>query len=206
MFWIALAAQISMPLPDKGGLLNIFTHRDVPMSLVAEGEWRSVGVRVTVTPEAKILQCETEATSGIAKLDAYTCAIIIKRAKLHPAIWSDGSATYGIIRTAVIYSVNYSNPPPAPGDIELTVNQLPKGIKSPANAYVMFAVDEAGRPSHCAEEDRVWRPLAGKAPQLIAIACEQVAKSWHAKPAQDASGRPVQSIQNALVKFTADRR
>jgi len=205
MFWIALAAQISMPALKKGYILGVFTADDVPIRMVPEGAWRRVGVRVTVDAEGKIQSCEIESTSGNPQLDSYTCAIIRKRAKPQPARWSDGTPTYAVIRTVVSYSVNATVPPES-GDIELTVNQLPQGLKSPAFAQVMFAVDEKGHPSFCSEEGRIWKPLADKAPELIKIACDQIMKNWVPKPARDLSGKPVRSIQDARIKFIVDRR
>ena len=206
MFWVALAAQISMPLPDRGYILDVFNDdQDTQISLVPMDEFRRVDVRVTVGPDGKIQRCRIEASSEIARLDALTCAIIQDRAKLHPAIGSDGSPSYGVIRETITWAIN-TIPPPAPGDLELTVKKLPRGVKSPARVPVMFAVDEGGHLSSCTEESRPWKSAVKKAPDLLKIACDAIGKSYAATPALDATGKSVRSIQNAVVQFVTDRR
>jgi len=108
MLWIALApaAQISMPVMDRASIWTLFSADDVPLDIVPDGESRRVIVRVAVKPDGNIQNCRAEFSSGIAKLDAYTCAIILRRARFHPATGPDGLPAYGVLRTTVTWAVN----------------------------------------------------------------------------------------------------
>ena len=193
-----------MPLPDRGYVLDVFSHGDVTPNLLPWGEFRRVDVRVTIGPDGKVLRCE-ESSSGVKQLDALTCRIIRQRLKLHPAIWIDGNPSYSVIRKTITWAINVT-PPPPPADLELTVSKLPDGVKSPATVPVMFAVDETGHLSLCAEESRPGKSAGEKAPELIKIACDAIAKTFTASPAVDATGQPVHSIQNASVQFVTGKR
>jgi TonB family protein len=206
MFWIALAAQMRVPVPGVAGISSLFSADDVPIDLVPDGEVRRVGVRVTVKPDGKLDDCRADSSSGIPKLDAYTCAIILRRARFDPAIGPDGQPTYGVIRTTVTWAVNASGGPGWADDLELTVSRLPTGVETPMFGSLMFAVDQAGHPSACAEEEP-RRPSMQKLPAvLVNIACDQLLKSYVAIPARDITGRPVPSVQNATVEFSTDPR
>jgi TonB family protein len=201
MLLIALAAQMSMPVGQPRGVWDLFSADDVPLDLVPEGEIKRVGVRVTVTPDGKVENCRAESSSGISKLDAYTCSIIERRARFHAAIGGNGQPTYGVIRTIVTWAVDASGGAMPPADLELTVSRLPSGVNGKTSGSLMFLVDAAGHPSFCMEE-KPTEPLASKLPPvLVNIACNQLVKSYVAVPARDLSGRAVSSIQNATVTF-----
>jgi hypothetical protein len=205
MFWIALAAHINMPFMDQASIWTLFSADDVPLDVVPDGESRRVNVRVVVKPDGAIQNCGAEFSSGIPKLDAYTCAIILRRARFHPAIGLDGLPAYGVIRTAVTWAVNDA-PSKWPTDLDLTVTALPKGIKNPAFVSLMFAVDETGRPSSCAAEEP--RPPAHRklTDELIQVACDQLLNNYVAIPARDIAGKTVRSVQDANVRFSTDRQ
>jgi hypothetical protein len=205
MFWIALAAQLSMPVDSHGGIWNLFSFDDVPLELVPNGEARGVGVRVTVDPTGIIRSCQAEFSSGIPKLDAYTCGIVLRRAHFRPATGLGGQPAYGVVRTEIMWSVNASSPKNA-GDLELTVPRLPKGVKNPAFAYVMFMVDEVGHPSACRDEEPPPPSHEKVTNELLQTACDQLTKSYVAIPAKDDAGRPVSSVQDAVVRFSTEPR
>jgi hypothetical protein len=204
MFWIALAAQISMPIIQGGGIWTLFSGDDVPLSIMREQDVRVVGVRLTVDPTGKLQACSAEFTSGLTKLDEYTCEIIRRRARFQPARGPDGQSAYGIIRTPITWTVN-ADSPRSPADLELTVSRLPKGIKSPAVARLMFAVDERGHPSSCQQEEPPAPAVPALPPELVKIACAELLQSYVAIPAGDASGRPVASVQDARINFSVAR-
>ena len=113
MFWIALAAQMSLPLqigthyPDVRG---VFSVDDFPGDFHGHNGSRVVYTRTTVRPDGGIDSCRVEVSSGDKKLDAYTCAIIMKRAKFEPAKWIDGSPAYGVIRVPVSWTITDTIP------------------------------------------------------------------------------------------------
>src|SRR5947209_4490458 len=108
MLWLALAALFSLPMPVGVPLPDIravFSADDFPEYLERAGGAWIVHTRTTVRPDGTIQSCATELSSGDSKLDAYTCALIVKRAKFLPARWTDGSPVYGVIRVPVVWVV-----------------------------------------------------------------------------------------------------
>lgn len=183
----------------------MFTADDVPIDLVGEGKARVVGVRVTVDPDGTTRNCEAETSSGVPKLDAYTCVIILKRAHFRPAIGASGSPEIGVYRKQVTWAVDSDSLPIIP-DIDLTVSRLPAGVKDPTSVDLMFEVDESGHPSSCAAEQPAPVPHPGSASELVGVACDQLLKTYIAKPAMDRQGRPAPSLQDAVVRFSTKPR
>src|SRR4051812_28790294 len=91
MLLLALAAQLSLPAPANAHVHDVrelFSADDFPDYLQGHSSLRRmVYTRTTVRPDGSVQGCTAEASSGDAKLDAYTCAIILKRAKFTPARW-----------------------------------------------------------------------------------------------------------------------
>jgi hypothetical protein len=204
MFWIALAAQLTAPIPQN--VERWFTADDVPDYLVREGTglW-AVPIRMNVTPDGTVQGCDLEATSRIADLDKLTCRILLKRARFQPARSADGLPSYGVYRTAVKWTVAddpWDTSKVSVPDIDITVQRLPKELNSPTLVRVAFAVDPVGGKSSCTAFDAKGLERVVNHPALVAIACRQVLAAYPATPARDASRRPVSSVQNALVRFS----
>jgi hypothetical protein len=209
----ALAAQFTLPIPANGRVPDVralFTADDVPGYLVSQGEVdRTVYTRTTVRPDGIIQGCAVEGSSGDPRLDAYTCALIVRRAKFLPARWTDGSAAYGVIRVPVRWRVTNSAPPKDDSlssnipDLDLSVNQLPKGAGSVAGVTLKIAADENGRPVTCAEWPRLDDHSKHFA-ELVPIACQQIT-ALTLSPPVDASGKAVRSIQTVSVRFKLGR-
>ena len=217
MFWIAFAAQLSsaslpvplgFPLPD---VRAVFSADDMPAYVQIAGINRIVATRTTVRPDGTVQDCTLERGSGDAKLDAYTCAIIVRRAKFQPAKWVDGTPAYGVIRVPVTWAIG--GPPSKsevqeayPADMELSVTRLPAGADRRTSLALMIVVDENGRVVACNERPKVSLKDHTKTfPELAPIACEQMMNEFTAIPAKDASGKPMRSVQTASVVFSTGR-
>jgi hypothetical protein len=183
----------------------------VPVWLLQkDGTW-NVGVRLALAPDGTLRVCYAEKSSGIADLDRLTCNLIEKRARFQAAHWIDGSTVTGVYSTTVTWSVStpFEGPPqfaPQRGgnaDLDISVNQLPPGLKSPALARVMFAVDPTGNMSSCTAESGDNFVHAENDPALVPIACDQVLKSYKPIPVKNSAGAAVPSVQDALVRFSA---
>jgi len=206
---LAAASQLSAPVPKN--LDRWFRDEDVPTYLMVQenGVWL-VPFRLNVAPDGTLKGCEIEVTSGERRLDQLTCRLLMKRARFQPARGSDGAAAHGVYRTYAKWAVSTS--PAAPprasyADLDLTVQSLPSGVKSPAFVRVMFAVDAAGRASSCMAEPSPSLDHAGNDPALIPVACEQLIANYRPIAARDPTGTPTASVQDALVRFsTAARR
>src|SRR4051812_10998109 len=105
MFWIALAAQMSLPvaLGPYGDVRRVFYPDDMPKYIELAGESRIIRTRTTVRSDGVIQGCIVEERSGDPKLDAYTCSLILGRAKFRPATWIDGSPVFGVVRVPVVW-------------------------------------------------------------------------------------------------------
>lgn len=203
MLWIVAAAQVTAPLPLQ--VHSWFSANDVPEYLLAhsdDGVWM-VPVRLTVAPDGNIRSCQPEASSKIAALDAHTCSIVLHRAHFRPAL-VDGVPTFGVYRTTVKYfisqrpwDISKSSYP----DVDLTVKSLPAGLKSPTLVRVMFAVDANGTKTSCAADGSDGMEKVDNHPALIPVACDQVMSGYQAIPAMEA-GKPISSVQNAIVRFS----
>ena len=182
--------------------IGVFTSDDVPGYILDSGGIYRVGTQTLIDASGKIIGCRTEQPSAEPRLDSLTCAIILKRAKFDaPAHWTDGSSVPSLHRMTTTYAVN-EGPAVKHGDIELTVDQLPRGAGSQLSLDVIFAADERGQISDCKEGyfTNVSRSKSAY-PELVMIACEQVSKSWRAFTVLDAAGKPTKSVQNATVVF-----
>src|SRR3954453_8408274 len=108
MFWIMFAAQMSAAAPISSHVPDVrylFSYQDVPDYLIGSGEVRRiVYTRTTVRDNGSVQNCVTELPSGDTKLDAYTCALILKRAKFAPAKWIDGTPAYSVLRFPVSWT------------------------------------------------------------------------------------------------------
>jgi TonB family protein len=208
MFWIALAAQISMPLPiglRVPDVRAIFSYQDYPADLLAAGISGTVFARITVRPDGVVQDCVAEATSGNRELDTYTCRLIVKRARFAPAKWTDGSPAYGVVAVPVTWSIGMPRSEEQGADLELSVNQLPEDARSVVGLALEIAVDETGNIVTCVEYPSVAsRPRYF--PELVRLACQQATTGLTVTPAVDASGRPVRSVQALSVRFKKDRQ
>lgn len=203
MLWIFLAAHLSAISGDPDKLQSLFTADDVAVDLVGDGNVRRVGVRVTVDPTGVPRNCTAEFSSGVRKLDEYTCLIIMRRARFQPTLGPNGEPQFRVFRTEITWAVNASGGD-AGADLDLTVTHLPTGLSDPTSVRLQFQVDEAGHPSDCRAEDG---PAGDKSSaDLLAIACDQLLRSYVATPATDAAGKPVRSLQDAVVRFSTKPR
>jgi hypothetical protein len=210
MIW-TLAAQLSLPLvlgvryPD---VRAVFSPDDYPVYMQQASQSGIVYTRTTVRGDASTQSCTVERSSGDPKLDAYTCAIIVKRANFVPAKWTDGTPVYGVIRLPITWFIGDSIPSDEAmlrliiPDMELSVNHLPKGAHSIAFVSLMIAADENGRPVSCAE----WAPPKGPHfPELVPMACQQVMTGLKLTPPLDEAAKPVRSVQSVSVHFKIDQ-
>jgi hypothetical protein len=213
MLWLALAALFSLPVPIGARLPDIraiFTVDDFPEYLQRAGVSRIVHTRTTIRPDGTIQSCVTELSSGDTKLDAYTCGLIVERARFRPATWTDGSPAYGVIRLPVSWVITNA---PLPDDamlesitpdLDISVNRLPKGAHRIAGVELQVAADEMGHALSCTEYRPVKNDHQPHFPELIPLACQQVTSSLPLSPPIDVSGKPVRSIQTVSVHFKMD--
>lgn len=204
MLWIALAAQLSAPVPTN--LPKWFVFDDFPSYLVDRdpGVW-AVGIRVTVGADGSVQGCHVESSSGDKRLDELSCKKVAAGATFRPATSPTGAAVPGVYRTYIAWDVTRA--PAATSrvsnaDLNLSVASLPAGVRSPAAVRVMFAVDEQGRMTSCESEPTQAFEQVEANPALVAVACDQLMKSYKPVPAQNSAGEAIGSVQDAIVRFS----
>ena len=212
MLWITLAAQLSLPtalglpIPDARA---VFSTDDMPAYVQIAGITRFVPTRTTIGEDGIARDCSVERSSGDGKLDAYTCAIILKRAKFQPAKWPDGTPAYGVLRLPVTWAIGEQPSEKEvqaafPADMDVSVSRLPSGARKTTSLSLMIAVAETGRVVGCSQAPPASKHFHPKAfPELVSIACQQLSSQFTAVPPKDATGKPVRSVQTASVRFSA---
>jgi hypothetical protein len=209
MFWIALAAQLSasqLSAPTPVKLETWFSPSDMPAYLEHDDGIWIVGVRVVIRPDGTLKSCEIESTSNQASLDVYTCRLLNGRAKYKPALTLDGTPSYGADREFFRWAVS-STPTelPRPADMDLSVEKLPEGLKSPVYVPVMFVTDEKGSISSCIFDSRRPMKKTSDNAALVAAACQQVSRTLPLRPVTNDAGVAVSAVQNALVRFATSK-
>jgi hypothetical protein len=207
---MSLPVSVNVRVPD---VRAVFSADDFPSYLLSGGPpvAETVYTRTTVRPDGTIQDCSAEGSSGDVRLDGYTCAIIVKRAKFTPARWDDGAAVYGVIRVPVSWHAGYGVPSDQEmlkaiiPDLDISVNRLPNGAPSIVGVSLEIEADESGKPLMCAEQPRVPKADSKKHyPELVPIACQQVMAQLTVIPPVDASGKRVRSVQAVSVHFKLD--
>lgn len=214
MLWFAFVALASLPTLVNGrpDVRAIFTVDDFPAYLQQAALSKTVYTRTTVRPDGSLESCAVEASSGDTKLDAYTCALIVKRAKFRPATWSDGTPVYGVIRVPVSWLISDAPIPEedrlkaTTPDLELSVNKLPKGARSIAAVSLQVEADENGHVVTCSEQHSLTKDDRKRHfPELVTLGCQGVMANVSLSPPIDASGKKVRSVQSVSVHFVTRR-
>jgi hypothetical protein len=187
--WTSWPSQSGMP-PDllKGGT-NAWTIR----------------ARLTVRPDGTLQGCEVESGTDNRALDKFTCEMFERRARFRPAVWADGSPSYGLFRFTFQWAraVPPSSKPPHV-DLKVRVDRKAYAERVPAFVRVVFAVDEDGQIRDCSGAAPFDSAIATNPPTLVPIACEAVIHRYVPRAAKDKLGKPVRSVQNAVVRIKGE--
>jgi len=90
---------------SDGDLLSLFGSDDYPVAAIRNFEQGSVGVRYWVTKQGKARDCKVLESSGSARLDARTCAIILTRGKFLPSRSKTGEPIESIMFSHVDWAL-----------------------------------------------------------------------------------------------------
>lgn len=86
---------------DGGNLLSVFKPTDYPRQAVRNAMGGTTQLALLVDEKGKIIDCTVEQTSGIAVLDAQSCAVVTARAQLKPATDLNGAPARDIVRQRI---------------------------------------------------------------------------------------------------------
>jgi TonB family protein len=82
--------QSLLPKRAKGNLARFVRDGDYPAQALDENLSGTVKFAVLINEKGRVADCTIVETSGVAALDAQTCAIMMERAKFEPAMGPDG--------------------------------------------------------------------------------------------------------------------
>ena len=89
----------------QGNLQGIFEPGDYPVNALFSEKGGTVRVVLLIDERGRIADCSVVGTSGVAGLDAQTCALLTKRAKLTPAQDTSGKPTRDVFTTSIGWTV-----------------------------------------------------------------------------------------------------
>ena len=165
----------------------------------------TIRTRLTVRPDGTVQSCEVESGTDNKTLDKFTCGMFERRAKFRPAVWSNGSPSYGVFRFA--FEWTRAVPPPSKSshvDLNVRVDRKTYAERVAAFVHVVFTVDGDGQIGECSGAAPFDSGIATNPPTLVPIACEAVIHRYRPRAAKDESGEPVRSVQNAIVRIKSD--
>lgn len=89
----------------KGNLAGIITGDDYPG--IAQYKELTGGVRIValIDEKGRVADCTVVETSGVASLDAQTCALLKRRAKFEPAVGADGKPAKDAVSQRIVWSL-----------------------------------------------------------------------------------------------------
>ena len=91
----------------KGNLRGLFSSDDYPRDSFLNGETGAVRVALLVNEEGKVADCSVIQTSGVAMLDAQSCAVLKARARFVPAVGKDGRPAKDAFIQRINWRVSY---------------------------------------------------------------------------------------------------
>ena len=183
-----LPSLLNMPLNDADYAAAPYA-KDGPVYVAHE---------IVVGTDGRPRKCTIIRSSGVANIDALTCASFMKRAKYKPAQDDAEQPTVGVTRTQSAWSrVGMSFRPPELVDVSLRVKPV-AGLKLPTTVGVFLTVDSFGQIIACNAGS------ASKAVMLHQVACDQAKRMGPLPIIRDDDGKPVLYVRNAAVSFDAD--
>jgi TonB family protein len=77
----------------EGNLRKLFSSDDYPFVSLVNNDSGTVKIALLVNEQGRVADCSVIETSGVAMLDAQSCAVVTARARFTPAIGKDGKPT-----------------------------------------------------------------------------------------------------------------
>ena len=99
------AASVRLKQLAKGDLQTIFSSDDYPDAAMTLNKTGWVSFVVLVNEQGRFADCTVIETSGVAALDAQSCAVVVERARFKPAIGIDGSPVKSILRQRIVWAM-----------------------------------------------------------------------------------------------------
>jgi len=185
---VSLPSLLNMPLNDADYAAVPYT-KNGPVYIAHE---------IIVGTDGRLRKCTIVRTSGVADIDALTCASFMKRAKFKPARDDANQPVVGVIRMQSAWSrVGMPSRPPELADVSLKIKPV-AGLKLPTNVGVFLTVDHLGQIVGCTAGP------ASKAVMLHRVACDQAKRLGPLPIIINDDGQPTLYVRSAAVNFATD--
>jgi hypothetical protein len=187
----ALAAAPQLP-PD------LVTPDDYPAEALRKDGEGAVVIRTFVDPRGRAMRCEVESIAG-HDFSQLVCGRIM-RARIRPAMASDGTPAYGFVRTIINFWLPGSGeksvyPLSLKPDLAFSVKPVPGLLTAIIKVEIAATIDGQGQVADCAGTDEA------AAPKLVAAACAQARAEWSDGMLEDPQGTPRNYVRKLTVSF-----
>jgi TonB family protein len=89
----------------EGNIQGLMRADDYPASAIQQMKGGTVAFVMLVNEEGRVADCTVVQTSGVAALDAQSCAIMVERARFKPGIGMDGKPAKSIFKQRVTWRI-----------------------------------------------------------------------------------------------------
>jgi TonB family protein len=140
----AVASQATPPT-----LLNrdsVFSFQDYPDESLRNNQFGIVSVLLRIAADGRVGSCSVTESSGHARLDAQTCAVLRSRARFEPARSADGTKIAGEYQLATPWGID-NNQPRSRFTVPLQVGRIPPDYRTPVELKMIF--DASGHSTSC---------------------------------------------------------
>src|SRR5438309_6079474 len=129
-----------------------------------EGALTLIASETVVDPKGKPETCSAKVMLGIADWAPFTCKLILSRGQFRAAKVGD-EKVYGVFRIRTTWVQGGYPPDDLPmWDFEVTLNNVPAGVRLPLLEKIQFVVDQTGQITDCSAGGN-WNA------ELAALAC-----------------------------------
>lgn len=172
---------------------------EYPPTALQGGERGYFVAHISVSADGSPTHCAPVQPSALSRA---ACAIIMKRARFHPARDLDGNPSSGLFTHQLLFRIPGRNLPPRPLGIvaQFTVDRLPEGARNPSYVRIAFDVNPRGQVQGCTPTRYEPNDPQDVILLLGKLACSQISDL---KPpvARNERGEKITSIQSAVVRF-----
>jgi TonB family protein len=91
----------------KANIGRLFTGKDYPRHALERWQDGRVKFALLIDEKGKVADCSVIETSGVAVLDAQSCAVLKERARFQPALGADGKPAKDAVTAAINWAVSW---------------------------------------------------------------------------------------------------
>ena len=92
--------------PPKGSMAGLIRDSDYPSAALGKEQGGTVAMAVLIDERGRVADCTVISTSGVASLDAQSCALIKERARFTPAVGLDGRPAKSAVQQRIAWRLS----------------------------------------------------------------------------------------------------